>query len=124
MTVQDASKFPSAFDQALNAGNLGDLLSLYDEEAIIRTADSRIEQGLAAIRVEMANLIASKAKLVNTMRHTFQSGDTALIIVDWELAFATPDGQRIERRGTATNVLGKDPEHGWRLLVANPQGTE
>ena len=124
MTVQDASKFPSAFDQALNAGDLEGLLSLYDERATIRTADSRVEQGHAAIRIEMNALIASKATLVNTTRHTFESGDTALIVVDWELGFSTPDGQRIERRGTATNVLRKDPEQGWRLLVANPQGTE
>ncbi len=124
MTVQEASKFPNAFDQALNAGDLEGLVSLYDERATIRTADSRVEQGLAAVRVEMEDLIASKATLVNTARHTLQSGDTALIVVDWNLVFSTPDGQRIERRGTATNVLKKDPDRGWRLLVANPQGTE
>jgi len=123
-TVGEPSNFPTAFDHALNAGNLEELLSLYDERATIRTADGRVEQGHAAIRVEMEKLIASKAVIVNKTRHTFQSGDTALIVVDWDLSLSTPDGQRVQRRGTATNVLKNDPQLGWRMAVANPQGTE
>ena len=121
-TVQEPSNFPTAFDHALNAGNLEELLSLYDERAIIRTTDSRVEQGHVAIRVEMEKLIASKAAIVNKTRHTFQSGDTALIVVDWDLSLSTPDGQRVQRCETATNVLKNDPHLGWRIGRGQPTG--
>jgi ketosteroid isomerase-like protein len=121
--VQEPSNFPKVFDHALNTRNLQQLLSLYDPEATIRTADNRTEQGHAAIREEMEKLIACQAELVNKTRHTFQSGDTALLIVDWDLSLLTPGGQRIKQSGTATNVLKNDPHLGWRMVMANPQGT-
>lgn len=121
--AQEPAKFPTAFDHALNAGNIEDLLSLYDEQATIRTSDDRVEQGYPAIRLEMEKLIDAKAELVNQTRHTFQSGDTALIVVDWTLTLSTPEGQQIHQSGTATNVLKHDSQRGWRMIVANPQGT-
>lgn len=75
-----------------------------------------MEQGHAAIRAEMEKLIDSNAELVNKTRHTFQSGDTALLIVDWNLSLSTPDGHRIQQSGTATNVLKNDPDVGWRMV--------
>ena len=71
----------------------------------------------------MQQLIASKAHITNTLRHTFRHDDIALIVVDYVLRLTAPDGSPIPITGTATNVLQDHAEKGWRMIIANPQGT-
>lgn len=121
-TITDPADFATAFDHALNAGDADRLLALYEPDATMRTSDGSVVEGHDLVGQEVKNLIAAHAHLDNHSRHVFRRGDIALIIVDYTLWITTPDGQRIESRGTATNVLKHTPEHGWRMLIANPQG--
>lgn len=121
-TVTDPATFPHAFDAAMNGGDLDSLVQLYDEQAAIRVQSGDTHHGSDAVRGEVAKLMAAKADITNTLRHLFHSGDTALIIVDYVLRLTTPGGP-VEVKGTATNVLRRHPDRGWRLLIANPQGT-
>ncbi|BCJ37173.1 hypothetical protein Athai_46760 [Actinocatenispora thailandica] len=121
-TITDPADFATAFDHALNAGDADHLLALYEPDATMRTSDGSVVEGHDLVGQEVKNLIAAHAHLDNHTRHVFRRGDIALIIVDYTLWITTPDGQRIESRGTATNVLKHTPEHGWRMLIANPQG--
>ena len=122
-TVADPAAFPHAFDAALNAGDLERLAALYDEGAVLRVRSGETCSGSAAVRGEMGQLIAAKANIANTLRHLFRHGDVALIVVDYVLRLTAPDGSPVEVTGTATNVIREHPEKGWRMIVANPQGT-
>ena len=53
----------------------------------------------------MQQLIAAKANLANTLRHTLRHGDVALIVVDYVLRLTAPDGSPVGVTGTATNVI-------------------
>jgi len=53
----------------------------------------------------MQQLIAAKANITNTLRHTLKHGKTALVIVDYILRLTMPDDTPIVLSGTATNVL-------------------
>ena len=121
--VTDPAAFPHGFDAALNEGDLDRVAALYDEDATIRVQSGDTHSGQAAIRAELGQMIAAGANITNTLRHIFRHGDTALIIVDYRLRLTTPDGSPIEVKGTATNVLQAHPEKGWRMIIANPQGT-
>ena len=120
--VTDPTTFPTAFDHALNAGDLDRLVCLYDPQAAIRTSEGSVGRGVDQITQEMGKLISAKALIDNRLRHIFQNGDTALI-VDWTLELNTPDGQRVKAQGTATNVIRQTADHGWRMIISNPQGT-
>ena len=50
------------------------------------------------------------------------SGELALVLLDWTLNVTLPDGQAHEERGTATQVMEKGRDGGWRLRIANPPG--
>lgn len=121
--VSDPQSFPAVFDDALNTGNLDLLLSLFEPEACFRASDGLMKQGLDALRQEMGAMIAVKARLHNHLRHVMQSGATALIIVDWTLELVPPNSGPVRSEGTATNVLRYTADEGWRMLIANPQGT-
>jgi ketosteroid isomerase-like protein/phenylpyruvate tautomerase PptA (4-oxalocrotonate tautomerase family) len=120
--ITDPATFATAFDHALNSGDHDRLQALYDPEATMRTSDGSVVEGHDLVGQELKNLIAVQARLENRTRHVFRRGDVALIIVDYTLRITTPDGQQVDSRGTATNVLKHTPEHGWRMIIANPQG--
>ena len=122
-TVAEPEEFSYYFDQVLNAGDLESLLELYDHQASFRASDGSVRQGVQALRLELQGLISAKAELHNQLRHVFQSGDTALILVDWTLRLDLPDAGHVESKGTATNVLRYSEVGGWQMLIANPQGT-
>ncbi len=121
--VTEPADFPHAFDTALNRGDLDQLVALYEDDAVLRGSSGEIRSGGQAVREEMDGLIGARAAITNSLRHLFRSGDTALIIVDYVLRLSAPDGSPVEVTGTATNVIRRDAEKGWRLVVANPQGT-
>lgn len=121
--VTSPEAFPHEFERALNAGDLERMVALYDEDAVIRGHADEIRSGVAAVRAEMQQLIEAGATITNALRLTFRHGRTALIIVDYVLRVTAPDGNPLVVNGTATNVIQESSERGWRLIVANPQGT-
>ena len=120
--VTTPEAFPSAFEEALNAGDLERLLALYDPEAALRGQAGEVRSGPDAIAEEMGELVAARARITNSLRHTLRHDDTALILVDYVLKLDAPSGQRVELTGTATNVIRQDVDGGWRMIIANPQG--
>jgi ketosteroid isomerase-like protein len=58
-----------------------------------------------------------------TLRHMLRTGSLALIIADYMLRLNEPHGSPVKIVGTAINVIRQHPERGWRMVIANPQGT-
>lgn len=121
--VTEPSVFPREFECALNEGDLERVTALYDENAVLHAQAGEIQSGPAAVRAEMQQLVRARASITNTLRHIFLHGDTALIVVDYALSLTAPDGSPVRVTGTATNVIRDDTEKGWRMIIANPQGT-
>jgi len=121
--VNKPADFPYDFEAALNTGDLEHIVGLYDENAVLHVQTGEIRAGEAAVRAEMRQLIESEASITNTLRHTFRHDGTALIVVDYMLRLTAPDGNPVVVTGTATNVLQDQGEKGWRMIIANPQGT-
>ncbi|BCG01245.1 hypothetical protein PPGU19_058130 [Paraburkholderia sp. PGU19] len=113
---------PAAFDAALNAGDLDALLGTFSNQATMRMTDGEVVQGPAALRNGLARLLALRPHIHNQVRRVLTSGNTALVLLDWTLNVTLPDGQPHEERGTATQVMEKGRDGGWRLLVSNPSG--
>ena len=114
---------PAAFDAALNAGDLDALLGTFSNQATMRMTDGEVVQGPAALRNGLARLLALRPRIQSRVRRVLTSGNTALVLLDWTLNVTLPDGQPHEERGTATQVMEKGRDGGWRLLVSNPSGS-
>ncbi|MFE1417023.1 YybH family protein [Streptomyces sp. NPDC058746] len=56
-------------------------------------------------------------------RHTYTSGDLALLIVDWSIGGTGPDGAAVRLAGTATDLARRGADGLWRYLVDDPFGT-
>ena len=114
---------PVAFDAALNAGDLDALLSLFSNRATMRmTSGEVVQESPAGLRGALAQLLAMRPRIRNTVRRVLQSGDIALVLLDWTIEMALPDGQAQVAHGTATQVMEKGRDGGWRLRISNPLG--
>ena len=114
---------PVAFDAALNAGDLDAVLALFTNQATMRmTGGEVVQDSLAELRNHLAQLLTSRPRIRNEVRRVLTSGDIALVLLDWTLSVTLPDGREHEERGTATQVMEKGRDGGWRLRIANPLG--
>ncbi|MEW6344848.1 MAG: alpha/beta fold hydrolase [Paraburkholderia sp.] len=114
---------PVAFDAALNAGDLDAVLGLFGNQATMRMTNGEVVQGSPAqLRSSLAQLLTLRPHLRNEVRRVLVSGDIALVLLDWTLNVTLPDGQVLDERGTATQVMEKGRDGGWRLRISNPAG--
>lgn len=116
-------RVPAAFDAAFNAGDLDALLGVFSNHATMRMTNGEVvQESPADLRNGIAKLLAMKPRLHNTVRRVLRSGDVALVLLDWSLSVALPDGQAHVESGTATQVMEKGRDGGWRLRISNPLG--
>ncbi|WP_345817216.1 alpha/beta fold hydrolase (plasmid) [Paraburkholderia sp. PREW-6R] len=114
---------PVVFDAALNAGDLNALVSVFSNQATMRmTNGDVVQQNNAELRSGFAQLLALRPRIRNTVRRVLQSGDIALVLLDWTLNVTLPDGQPHVEHGTATQVMERGRDGGWRLRISNPLG--
>lgn len=113
---------PEAFDAAMNAGDLDALMSIFSNVATMRMTDGDVVQGHVALRAALERLLSSGPRITNTVRSVLISGDVALLLLDWTIHWVSHDGKQHEQSGTATNIVAKGLDEGWRLRVANPLG--
>ena len=114
---------PVAFDAALNAGDLDAVLGMFSNQATMRLTNGEVvQESPAELRNRLAQLLTTRLRIRNKVRRVLTSGDIALVLLDWTLSVTLPDGQEHEERGTATQVMEKGRDGGWRLRISNPLG--
>jgi uncharacterized protein (TIGR02246 family) len=121
--IVDPARLPFAYQDALNAGHADAVLALFHQDATMRTFNGRVLTDREALRAETVQTVAAQARLTNKPRFTQIGGDTALIIVDWNLEATLPDGTRISPTGTTAAVARRPADGSWRFAVLNCQGT-
>jgi uncharacterized protein (TIGR02246 family) len=113
----------AAFDTAMNAGDLNALLRVFSNNATMRmTNGDVVQEHPGELRGSLAQLLAMRPHIRNTVRRVLTSGEVALVLMDWTLCVTLPDGQQKKEQGTATQVMEKGRDGGWRLRISNPLG--
>lgn len=97
------------------------VIETYTEDAVLLLQDGEIKQG-GALRDAMRDIVALGVPPQTNVRHTLVSGDTALLIVDWESHGTAPDGTRVDFSATATDVVRRCPDGNWRYIIDYPFG--
>jgi uncharacterized protein (TIGR02246 family) len=113
MLPREPDEWPSLFEQHLNAGDLEAMVALYDPDASFVLKSGETIRGRHAIRVVLAGLIKSKARLHGKVSQAVVAGDTALLYTDWA------GGEEPSR---AIEVLRRQPDGTWLLIVGDPNG--
>jgi uncharacterized protein (TIGR02246 family) len=119
----DPGRLPFAYQDALNGGDADLVVALFHQDATMRTFTGNVLTDQEALRVEAVQSIAAQARLTNKPRSApLIGGDTALIIVDWDLQARLPDGSTITPTGTTTAVARRSVDGSWLFSILDCQG--
>ena len=120
--IVDPARLPFAYQDALNAGDADGVVALFRQDATMHTFTGNVLTDREALHAEAVQSIAAQARLANKPRSALVGGDTALIIVDWDLEATLPDGTEISPTGTTTAVARRSGDGSWRFAILNCQG--
>ena len=110
------------FAQHLSDGDLDAAVSLYDADATFLPDPTSEVSGLEAIREALGGFFALRPTLDADIQRVVEAGDTAMVINDWRLHGTLPDGSPVEQAGRSADVLRRQPDGRWLILIDDPWG--
>ncbi|HEU4431139.1 MAG TPA: SgcJ/EcaC family oxidoreductase [Myxococcota bacterium] len=116
--------WPRLFTERLNAGDLDGVVALYAPNARFVTQSGETLSGLERIREVLAELIDARAKLESRVVHSVVVDDVALLYTDFRGTTPPSAGAAVELRQRALEVLRRQPDGRWKLIVGDPGGRD
>jgi ketosteroid isomerase-like protein len=106
----------------LNSKDLDSLVSLYELEASFIDESGENINGIEKIREKMKGFMDMNGKLESNVRKIIPAGNIVLAYSDWTFKASGPDGTPINLGGTAIDVLRKQSDNSWLVVIDNPWG--
>lgn len=122
MPAHAPEEIHALFAQALSAGDVDALMSLYEPDAI--SVQARVIAGRAAIRQGSAAYLASKPQFTIRSRRVFQAGDLALLLSEWTIVETDSTGKTLESVIHPINVARRQPYGTWLVVIDKASGIE
>jgi ketosteroid isomerase-like protein len=113
----------TALVERFNSGKVGELLPLYEPEAVLVKPDGHPIKGHTDIGADLESYLSFGLPLKVNARHVYTNDNIALIILDWAIDGTGPDGKQVHFHGSASDVLRRGADGVWRYLIDNNQGT-
>jgi uncharacterized protein (TIGR02246 family) len=112
----------AAFARAFNARDIEALLALYPEGSMFVPAPGQPLSSREALRQALQGFLAIGLPINLSVRHSYEAGDTALLVADWTIRGTGADGRAVNLAGTGTDVVRRGLDGRWRYLIDNPFG--
>jgi uncharacterized protein (TIGR02246 family) len=112
-----------ALSARLAHGDLEGALALYEPDATFAPQPGEQVSGLAAIRPALERFIALKPAMTGSIEKVLEADDVALVVNRWTLTGTGPDGAPIEMAGVSSDVMRRQGDGSWRILVDDPWGS-
>lgn len=119
LNVMQPSEFSRKFSEAMNAGNIDGLLSLYEEDAAVVT-DKKIYFGLVKIKENLINFKSLNGVLSSSDVYVIEKENLALVRVNW-LIHSKDSPRKILAQGEIIEVLKKVAGR-WVYAIDHPFG--
>jgi uncharacterized protein (TIGR02246 family) len=110
---------------AFNAGDIEAILTCYEAEACFVTKSGREAHGADELRKLYRAMLARKPSMDLDVRRIIAAGnDLALVIVDWSYRTVAASGEIEALSGVATDVVRRQADGPWKLVLDNAYGIE
>jgi uncharacterized protein (TIGR02246 family) len=116
--------WPRVFTERVNAGDVDGVLALYDPEARFVTAGGDVLVGHEQLRKVLGGLVAARARMESRVVQAIATGDVAILYTDFHSTSVDASGKTQELDQRAIEVLRRQPDGTWRLVVGDPNGRE
>jgi uncharacterized protein (TIGR02246 family) len=114
--------WPRVFTQHLNAGDLDAVVELYEPDARFVTQSGDTIVGRDKIHDVLAGVVKAKTRLDSRVIRTVTVGDIATLYTDFEGTSVGASGKASDVRHKAIEVLRRQPDGTWKLIVGDPNG--
>jgi uncharacterized protein (TIGR02246 family) len=116
--------WPRLFEKHLNAGDLEAVMALYEPGARFVAPSGEAVVGHDWIRKALANMIVAKTRLHSRIVQEVTIGNIALLYTDFEATTIDGSEKTITIRHHAVEVLRRQTDGAWKLIVGDPDGRE
>jgi uncharacterized membrane protein/ketosteroid isomerase-like protein len=116
--------WPRHFEKQLNAGDLDAVMTLYEPEARFVTRTGETLVGHDAIRKALGELIEAKTQFHGQVVRAVIVGGIAQLHTDFEGTRQDDSGKTVPIQNKAIEVLRRQPNGSWKLIMGDPNGRE
>lgn len=110
---------------AFNAGDIDATVACYEPKACFLSRSGRAARGVAELREVYRATFSNKPRMKFHLRKVIPAGeDLALVVVEWRSKAVASDGEVRLWSGTATDVVRRQPDGAWKIVLDNPYGIE
>lgn len=104
----------------MNAGDLEAAVELYEPVAKV-ISPGGITLEIVGIREMLANLIETQTRFSGRVANAVQVGEIAVLYSDWRITTNSADATE-EGPHKAIEVVRRQPDGSWKLIVGDPGG--
>lgn len=108
------------FTDRLNAGDLDGLVGLYETTGVFEPQPGVLVHGHTAIRQALQELLAITPTITAETLEVLDADDVALVINEWAMTGTAPDGSPVRQGGRSTDVVRRQPDGRWLVVVDKP----
>lgn len=108
------------FADRMNNADLDGLVALYEPSAVFEPQSGVVVQGHAAIRQALRDLLAIGPTITADTVEVLVAGDVALVVNEWVLTGAAPDGTSLRQEGRSTDIVRLQPDGRWLVVIDKP----
>lgn len=99
-------------------------MPLYESQAAFATQPGSLNHGLPGVREALASFIAMKGTLDLKVTRVLEASDLALVTTVWSFTGTGPDREPVKFAAKSADVLRRQADGSWRLVIDNPWGTD
>jgi len=110
------------FFKTFSQGDVEAILAFYEPNAAFVAQPGQVAEGTAALRTALNGFLSMKPTLSMGKLQLVVAGDLALSLVTWTLQGTGADGKTVQMEGTTTDVLRRQADGRWLLVIDNPWG--
>jgi uncharacterized protein (TIGR02246 family) len=111
------------FAERAAAGDLEGLMDLYEVDALMQPQFGVTLVGQEQIRMATAEFLQLQPRIAySAAPDVLITGDLALVSNFWTMKASAPDGTEITDGGTSADVVRRQSDGSWKILIDQPRG--
>ena len=122
MAIKTPEELLNQVTECMNNKDLDAFVLLYEPEASFIDVSGENFNGTEKIREKIKEFMDMNGKLESTVRRIIPAGNIILAYSDWTFEASGPDGTPVNLSGTAIDVLRKQLDNSWLIVIDNPWG--